>query len=168
MWWLLTWWRNWRRRDSKLLAMQFITLDLEMFSATPALDLNRKQWSCVWSVEALTVKFTFNTRISSEVKNTIWWMPLDDCRRSSAFNMIKCWKFTAVLISSVSVCCVWWMNTKIMTLYQLQQHNRETGKLLLPGSWVAVNVISLLMCCVIFFSLNQRNWCNQCFDRKWK
>ncbi|KAL0198881.1 hypothetical protein M9458_007421, partial [Cirrhinus mrigala] len=35
-----------RMRDSKLLLLEFITLDLEMFSATPALELNRKHSYC--------------------------------------------------------------------------------------------------------------------------
>uniref|UniRef100_A0A0E9S8E5 Uncharacterized protein n=1 Tax=Anguilla anguilla TaxID=7936 RepID=A0A0E9S8E5_ANGAN len=40
------------------------------------------------------------------LRSTNWSKPLETCRRRSALIMTNCWRFTVVLISSVSVISV--------------------------------------------------------------
>ncbi len=78
----------------------------------------------VWT---LTVRITSNNmRVCLKGRNTIWLMPLDDCRRWSAQKHEKLLAvFSVSLTRSIYVCCVRWMNIKTTTLYQLQHRGQR-------------------------------------------
>ncbi len=55
---------------------------------------NTKPPSPVWCVSTLTVRITLNNmRVGLKERDTIWLMPLDDCRRWSARNMRSSLRF---------------------------------------------------------------------------
>uniref|UniRef100_A0AAY5KJE7 RING-type domain-containing protein n=1 Tax=Esox lucius TaxID=8010 RepID=A0AAY5KJE7_ESOLU len=55
------------------------------------------------------------------LKSTSWSKPPNNYRRRSVLIMTNCWRFTVVLISSVSVFFVCWMNIKDMIQSQLHR-----------------------------------------------
>ena len=118
----LKWWRNWRRQDSRLLLLLSVTLNLETWRVMSALGERAKLSSPAWCVWPLTVKLTSSLTMNLlPLRSTNWSKPLETWRRRSALIMTSCWRFTVVLISSVSVICVRWMNTEAMIQSQLQQ-----------------------------------------------
>ena len=77
--------------------------------------------SPAWCVWLLTVKLTSSLTMNLlPLRSTNWSKPLETCRRRSALIITNLCRFTVVPISSVSVICVWWMNTEAMIQSQLQ------------------------------------------------
>ncbi len=120
-----------------------VTLKLEICSVMSVLEENTKPSSPVWCVWTLTVRITLNNmRVGLKERDTIWLMLLNDCRRWSARNMRSSSRFSVALTRNVYVCCVWWMNIKTTTLYQLQNRGQRNRYLKLDTDEILLTLVS--------------------------